>query len=89
MKLRVYGGLSLAAHKPSPNGSLQARTIVAASSRKRAVELLHAAKLTISLHYLNAYWSETGNRLELATAFEEGVWVNQGPEYAPVFERRL
>ncbi len=73
-KLKVWGGLTRSARKPAPNGGTQARTIVAAKNQKRAVELLVMAGHGISLSEFRNYWCETGNELELAIAFCEGVW---------------
>jgi len=79
-KLKVWGGLTNTAKKPSPNGGMQARTIVCATSQKRAVEMLCAVphnRCSMSLHYFQGYWCETGNEAELAIACRSGVWTAQ------------
>lgn len=52
----------------------QVRCIVAARTKKRAVELMLSVTRYFSMGQLNKYCSETGNAFELATATEEGVW---------------
>lgn len=86
-RLRVYGGWTSTAHKPSLNGGRQARTIVAAPNKRRAVEILARHPLTrVSRYEFNGYWCETGNANELATATREGIWVNQGDWNNPKWE---
>jgi hypothetical protein len=65
-KLKVWGG-SL--------GDGVRRGLVAATTKKRAVELVKKAEPVISYYYFNDYWTETGNDVELAVATEEGVWA--------------
>lgn len=78
-RLRVWGGTDflsseeVAAMRLPPTAHNQYRCIVAARTKKRAVELLDC-----SMHHFNDYWSETGNAIELAVAVEEDVW------YAPM-----
>ncbi|MGE8063800.1 hypothetical protein [Pseudomonas sp. NPDC089569] len=77
MALKVFGGLTMVKGK-------QVRTIVAASSQKKAAELVG-----VSLSYLRGYWSETGNAVELKTALSQpGVVFTALPEndkqFAPV-----
>ena len=58
-KIKVYGGLTFVDGK-------QVRTIVATTTKKRAMELLD-----ITITELNNYWCETGNSLELNIALNE------------------
>lgn len=88
-KLKVWGGQSMLKSTQNLNGSYQTRTIVAATTKKRAIELMNLLDRGYSQHYFDNYWCETGNKLELATATEEGVWVNEGHDYEPRYERRL
>jgi hypothetical protein len=55
-KLKVFGGLTKA------NGR-QVRTIVATISKKKAAELIGE-----SIHEINVWWEETGNKTEVAVA---------------------
>lgn len=53
----------------------QKRFIVAAATKKRAVEMVdEVSRGKFSIGQLNKYWSKTGNAVELAVATEEGVW---------------
>ena len=54
----------------------QSATIVRAKSQAEAVRLLNAAGDHISVGHFSKYWSVTGNRYELCTATECGIWVN-------------
>lgn len=55
----------------------QRRVLVAAPTKKRAVELMNECfRFGGSLYDLNKYWSKTGNDVELSVATEEGVWLN-------------
>jgi hypothetical protein len=56
-----------------PESDRQFRVIVAATTKKRALELL--SFLDVSRGEFNDYWCETGNATELAVAQAEGVWV--------------
>jgi hypothetical protein len=58
-------------------GHNQADTIVRASSKAEAVRLLNAAAghPMMTMHQFSGWWSETGNREQLAQATEKGVWV--------------
>ena len=56
MKMKVWGGLTFI------KGS-QKRTIVATTTKKKAMELLD-----LTPYHFNDYWGETGNKIELATA---------------------
>lgn len=66
---------------------VQARTLVAARSQKRAVELLAEVGSPVSLHYFREYGSQTWNHGELEIATEEGVWVNIGDYHEALFKR--
>ena len=66
-KLKVWGGT---------DGG-RGRVIVAATTKKRAVEVLNKWA-RVSMYHFNDYWTETGNELELKTATEEGVWKRKG-----------
>lgn len=79
-KLKVYGGLVM-------EGRNQKRTIVAATSQKRAMELLKSKGHPFSAYEFRGWWGETKNNIELATATEEGVWVSTD-NFAMKFERR-
>lgn len=83
-KLKVWGGCTFRKKKRKANGFTQARTIVCATTKKRAVELLGNE---ISMYRFNDYWCETQNPIELATATEEGIWVNQGDDHEFQFEQ--
>ena len=77
-KLKVWGGLTSTAKVAAPNGSLEARTIVCATSQRKAVELLSATRRAgVSLYGFLNYWCETGNEQELALATTPGVWTSQ------------
>lgn len=80
-QLKVWGGLTLTAKRPSLNGGLQARTVVCAASQKEAVEMLNAAKCYLSLHEFRGYWAETGNAEELSVAKTRGVWTSQADRH--------
>lgn len=54
--LKVWGGLTWGKRK-------QMRTIIATTTKKRAMELLD-----VSAYTFNLYWCETGNEIELETA---------------------
>ena len=54
--MKVFGGITF------QNGK-QVRTIVAATSQKKA-----AALVSVSMHHFRDYWRETGNTHELETA---------------------
>lgn len=62
----VFGGLTFKDGK-------QVRCIVAAKTKKRAVELLG-----VSLYEFNNYWCDTGNEIELEVALEspETVFIS-------------
>lgn len=59
-KLKVWGGLMF------DENHKQRRTIVAATTKKRAMELTNE-----SLNRFNNYWCLTGNTTELLTATSE------------------
>jgi hypothetical protein len=63
-KLKVWGG--------TIGG--QGHYIVAAPTKKRAVEVLNATLGSFSRYYFDGWWCETGNEIELAVASELGVW---------------
>lgn len=54
--MKVFGGLTFVSGK-------QVRTIVAASTKKEAAELIG-----VSLYCFNQYWTRTGNKLEIEAA---------------------
>lgn len=60
-KLKVFSGSAIYAGK-------QATTIVAATSRAKAVELLQAARIYVTVHDLATYWSSLGSQGERAIA---------------------
>lgn len=76
MALKVYGGLTFV-------GGKQVRTIVATTSQKLAAELTG-----VSLSYLRAYWSVTGNahEIEVAMAMPGTVFRTEykGDRFSPV-----
>lgn len=79
-KLKVWGGLTSTAKRLSSSNGLQARTLVCASSKREAVEMLQAVpnnRCYMSLYEFSGYWSETGNLEELRIAKERGVWTSQ------------
>lgn len=65
--LKIWGGLT------TQNGN-QLRTIVCATTKKRAIELLNEKAGRMTTSYFNGYWSQTGNPAEVQVAKEEGVW---------------
>jgi len=81
-KLKVWAGMDFRKKVPQRNGSTQTRTLVAATTKKRAAELVGW-----KMHEFNGYWTEIGNTVELAIACEEGVWANQGAEFEQQYER--
>jgi len=71
-KLRVWGGMDFYENS-------QRRYIVAATTKKRAIELMAPlARGVLSRNHFDGWWGETGNAIELAVAREEGVWVENG-----------
>lgn len=66
--LKVFGGMIFY------NGK-QVRGIVAAYSKKQAIELLKAVTYEVSYFTFNTYFCETGNSTELSVATEVGVWI--------------
>ena len=58
-KMKVWGGLTF------KDGS-QVRTIVATTTKKKAMELLE-----VRSHEFNNYWCEAGNHIELTIALAE------------------
>jgi len=74
-KLKLFGGLTCLANKP------QSRTIVAASSQRRAVELLQLAGDNMSLYYFHEYFMYTSNEQEIRISGgmkNEGIWICPG-----------
>jgi len=69
MKLKVFGGNTIG------RGGTQYRTIVAAFSRKAALEALIAAGHPMSMYYMRDYWCETSNIEELAAVEKFGPGV--------------
>lgn len=68
-KLKVWGGGGV-------RGSQRVRHLVAATTKKRAVELLKERVHPCHSRYdFDLMWCETGNDRELAIANREGVWV--------------
>ena len=86
--LKVWGGNADAKSTQNPNRSRQTRCLIAARTLKRAQELGREA-LRITPSEMRMYWSQTGNREELALAVEEGVWVNEGEGCATNYRRAL
>lgn len=79
-KLKVYGiVLWVDACPPAPNGSQQARCIVAAPNKTAA-----ARALDCSVHNLDTYGSVTGNEYEIAAAMAQpGVALWTEDRYQP------
>ena len=79
-KLKVYGLLMWVQEcPPAPNGSKQARCIVAAPSKAAA-----ARAFDTSLHHLNTYGSVTGNKHEIEAAMAQpGVALWTEDRYRP------
>ena len=72
-KLKIWGGTVQASYYGKIVGT---RVIVSTTSKKRAVELLNKTDdAHLSLYEFNLFWTETANKLELATATKEGVWM--------------
>ena len=82
-KLKVWGGITYSLLSSSRG----ARCIVAATSLKKASELLAKAGHRESVYSMRGYWSKTYNALELQTATEPGVWVDVGDQGRPVYQR--
>lgn len=73
--LKMWGGLLMGA------GGSQQRYVVAAPTKRLALELLHVwTSRNMSRRYFDDYWSQTGNREELAllSGDEPGVWQLEG-----------
>jgi ketopantoate reductase len=73
-KLKVFGGTIFYG---TPRK--QVRVLVAAYTKKQAVELLSTVSI-IRYHEFNDYFSETGNDTELSIAIEVGMWVKTNDE---------
>jgi len=73
--LKVYGGHSYMNFKQFLDKKPH-RAIVAAYTQKQVIEIAG-----ISMSELRNYWSETGNKRELETATEVGMWVYDGNEF--------
>lgn len=84
-KLKVWGGgtFTLDGNRKS------ARAIVAAYSKKQAVELLNRTTERMSRHHFDGYWGETGNKAETLNCGEPGVWVSVGTDWSGKFRRIL
>ena len=63
-KYKVWGGIT---HQKGN----QVRTIVATTSKKRAVEILNEYGHNISYYYFNDYWCKTGNKHEIKLAVSQ------------------
>jgi hypothetical protein len=79
--MKIWGGtLSVAkGYGRAPHN--EARVIVKAQTKKRALELLGDSEITayrVSASRFNSHWCETGNPTELAVAStqDEGVWYS-------------
>lgn len=68
MKLKVYAGLTFV-------GGKQCRTIVAAPTKKAALEALKVCAGRMSLYEFNNYWTDTGNKIELEVALAKPLTV--------------
>jgi len=69
MKLKVYAGLTFVRGK-------QCRTIVAAPSKKAALEALETVGAgRMSMYEFTNYWSATGNKIELEVALAKPLTV--------------
>lgn len=66
--LKIFGGMIFY------NGE-QVRGIVAAYTKKQAIELLNTVTYEVSYFTFNNYFTETGNSIELSVAIEVGVWI--------------
>ena len=82
--LRVWGGNTMTSRG-------QYRAIVAAFSKREAMEILSAAPILrgVTRSYFDDYWAETGNQGELEIAQVKGAWINwAGNRYAdkPLWE---
>jgi len=81
--LKIWGG-----------HNVNSRIIVAAHTKKEALERLAAVGIPVSLHEFNGYWAETGNRAELiVVSGQPGVWsvneyhvsrLNTSADYKPL-----
>lgn len=86
-KMKVWGGTMQVYNLPlpgQPKHNRQARVIVAAPTKKRALELLNHAEGIgpLTLGYMNSYMAQSGNARELALAATgEGVWYT--PDAGP------
>ena len=95
MKMKVWGTTCVVPFDVPGNAAhnQQARVIVCACSQKRAVEVVNALGFGYeTLSGFRAWWDETGNAVELATANgREGVWyapdLRSGP-FKPYSKKR-
>ena len=53
--MKVWGGMTFV-------GGQQVRAVVAATTKKRAVEVINEGGSYTTMNDFNGYWSETGNR---------------------------
>jgi hypothetical protein len=86
-KLKVYGGITSYVTEGSARYSI--RTIVAAATKKRMVEMLNESKMRYSAYEFNNWFVATGNTVELSVATEEGIWsvVDKGIRTAEDYKR--
>lgn len=74
-KLKVFGGTIFYG---SPRK--QVRILVAAYTKKQAVELLNNIN-NYTYNDFNDYFSETGNSIELSVATEVGMWITNNDNF--------
>ncbi len=73
--LKLWGG-NVFRLSGSTNRSGQRRCLVAAPTKKGAVELLNASGFHVSMFHFRGYFTETGNQRELECLKRgEGVWL--------------
>lgn len=87
--LKVWGHLVYAARlfEQTKNGFVYrrrsrerpSRVIVAARSKKQAVEMLNAVGIRMSRYEFDGYWSHTGNSVELLVVEQNGAGVYGAP----------
>lgn len=83
---KTWGGLTSCPRKGAFEGcdQVQHRCLIRAMSQRRAVELAREhLNPTTTLGYLRAYFSVTGNSVELGVVagMQEGIWIMKGASF--------
>ena len=61
----------------------ETRTLIAAYTKKQALEMMKIGAPRSTMGYFNNYFTETGNDLELSIATEVGMWRFTAPKFQP------